>query len=242
MRPTSCIPCTHNMSFLSDLFRKKSVPDAIAAAENEGAKAGGLHKNLRVIDLTALGIAAIIGAGIFSTIGSASYNGGPAVIFLFIFTAVACGFAALAYLYLLLRRFRRADRLDHWLGAHYGIRRGKYNGGGVLVGLFYQLVRQRGLACAGMGANRLRFGPRRLCAGRRPAERRGNDSKFYRYPTGNLAGLDERTPPRRPAHHPRYSRYGDVDPDYGAGVRRHPGLEKRRQSYGIPLCPTDSAA
>ncbi len=97
MRPESRIPCTHNMSFLSDLFRKKSVPDAIAAAESEGAKAGGLHKNLRVIDLTALGIAAIIGAGIFSTIGSASYNGGPAVIFLFIFTAVACGFAALAY-------------------------------------------------------------------------------------------------------------------------------------------------
>ena len=97
MWPESRIPCTHNMSFLSDLFRKKSVPDAIAAAESEGAKAGGLHKNLRVIDLTALGIAAIIGAGIFSTIGSASYNGGPAVIFLFIFTAVACGFAALAY-------------------------------------------------------------------------------------------------------------------------------------------------
>lgn len=85
------------MSFLNDLFRKKSVSDAIATAESEGAAGGGLHKNLRVLDLTAFGIAAIIGAGIFSTIGSASYNGGPAVIFLFIFTAVACGFAAFAY-------------------------------------------------------------------------------------------------------------------------------------------------
>ena len=86
------------MSFLSNIFRKKSVPDAIATAQQEEIHgSGGLDKNLRVIDLTALGIAAIIGAGIFSTIGSASYSGGPAVVFLFIFTAVACGFAAFAY-------------------------------------------------------------------------------------------------------------------------------------------------
>ena len=85
------------MSFLSDLFRKKSIPDAIATAHSETGESGGLQKNLGVLDLTALGIAAIIGAGIFSTIGSASYSGGPAVIFLFIFTAVACGFAAFAY-------------------------------------------------------------------------------------------------------------------------------------------------
>lgn len=78
------------MSFLSNIFRKKSVPDAIATAQQEEIHGtGGLDKNLRVIDLTALGIAAIIGAGIFSTIGSASYSGGPAVVFLFIFTAVA---------------------------------------------------------------------------------------------------------------------------------------------------------
>lgn len=44
-----------------------------------------------------LGIAAIIGAGIFAMVGQASYNGGPGVIFLFIFAAVACGFAALCY-------------------------------------------------------------------------------------------------------------------------------------------------
>lgn len=85
------------MSLLNDLFRKKSIPDAIATAESETGDVAGLHKSLRVVDLTALGIAAIIGAGIFSTIGSASYNGGPAVVFLFIFTALACGFAAFAY-------------------------------------------------------------------------------------------------------------------------------------------------
>ncbi|MEQ1746170.1 MAG: amino acid permease [Saprospiraceae bacterium] len=88
------------MSFFNDLFRKKSVPDAIATAHHESGDADTgprLQKHLGVLDLTALGIAAIIGAGIFSTIGSASYNGGPAVVFLFIFTAFACGFAAFAY-------------------------------------------------------------------------------------------------------------------------------------------------
>lgn len=86
------------MAFLDNLFRKKSIDDAISTAQQEEIHgSGGLDKNLGVRDLTALGIAAIIGAGIFSTIGSASYNGGPAVVFLFIFTALACGFAAFAY-------------------------------------------------------------------------------------------------------------------------------------------------
>ena len=44
-----------------------------------------------------LGIAAIIGAGIFSTVGTAASRGGPAVVLLFAGTAVACGFAALCY-------------------------------------------------------------------------------------------------------------------------------------------------
>jgi len=56
-----------------------------------------LKRKLGVVDLTAFGIAAIVGAGIFSTIGEASYSGGPAVILLFIFTAIACTFAGFAY-------------------------------------------------------------------------------------------------------------------------------------------------
>ena len=56
-----------------------------------------LAKHLGVRDLTAFGIAAIVGAGIFSTIGNASANGGPGVVLLFIFTAVTCSFAAFAY-------------------------------------------------------------------------------------------------------------------------------------------------
>jgi basic amino acid/polyamine antiporter, APA family len=86
-----------DMSWIDNLFRKKNVQDALNAADIEQHGGAGLEKNLRLWDLTALGIAAIIGAGIFSTIGSASYDGGPGVVYLFIFTAVACGFAAFAY-------------------------------------------------------------------------------------------------------------------------------------------------
>lgn len=77
------------------LFRKKKIEDILKSSE-EGHH-GTLAKHLGVRDLTAFGIAAIIGAGIFSTIGKASADGGPGVIFLFIFTAIACSFAAFAY-------------------------------------------------------------------------------------------------------------------------------------------------
>jgi APA family basic amino acid/polyamine antiporter len=81
------------------LFRKKSVETILKdvhLAEGDGV-AGQLKKVLGVRDLTSLGIAAIIGAGIFSTIGRASFAGGPAVALLFVFTAIACVFTALSY-------------------------------------------------------------------------------------------------------------------------------------------------
>jgi len=83
---------------LEQLLRKKSIvkimKDAETGQEEQGAS---LRKTLGVRDLTSFGIAAIIGAGIFSTIGKASADGGPAVIFLFIITAMACSFASFAY-------------------------------------------------------------------------------------------------------------------------------------------------
>ncbi|MFM9009253.1 MAG: amino acid permease, partial [Bacteroidota bacterium] len=78
-----------------NLFRKKSIDQA--TRNHSGSGTSLLKKHLGVRDLTAMGIAAIIGAGIFSTIGSASASGGPGVVFLFIFTAIACGFAAFCY-------------------------------------------------------------------------------------------------------------------------------------------------
>ncbi|MGH2666323.1 amino acid permease [Flavobacterium sp.] len=86
------------MSF-SKLFRKKNVQDILDQVKRNNADDShhSLGKHLTARDLTAFGIAAIIGAGIFSTIGKASADGGPAVIFLFLFTALACSFAAFAY-------------------------------------------------------------------------------------------------------------------------------------------------
>ncbi|MDQ3322109.1 MAG: amino acid permease, partial [Acidobacteriota bacterium] len=52
---------------------------------------------LGVFDLTLMGIAAIVGAGIFAMIGKASNSGGPAIALLFVFTAFAVGFSALCY-------------------------------------------------------------------------------------------------------------------------------------------------
>ncbi|MCW4469889.1 amino acid permease [Flavobacterium sp. MFBS3-15] len=81
---------------LNALFRKKKVEDILNQVDND-EHGHSLGRHLTVRDLAAFGIAAIIGAGIFSTIGKASADGGPAVIFLFLFTALACGFAAFAY-------------------------------------------------------------------------------------------------------------------------------------------------
>ena len=83
---------------LNGLFRKKTVQDILKQVEKNNADGhDALGKHLTARDLTAFGIAAIVGAGIFSTIGKASADGGPAVIFLFLFTAIACSFAAFAY-------------------------------------------------------------------------------------------------------------------------------------------------
>ena len=76
------------------LFRKKSISQAVG---DSGSEHNQLNKVLGVRDLTSFGIAAIIGAGIFSTIGLASANGGPAVSLLFVAVAVACVFTALSY-------------------------------------------------------------------------------------------------------------------------------------------------
>ncbi|HNC49665.1 MAG TPA: amino acid permease, partial [bacterium] len=83
----------------NSLFRTKSIDKIMREAEEgmSDAHTPHLSKTLGVRDLTALGVAAVIGAGIFSTIGAAAYDGGPGVIFLFLITAVTCGFTALCY-------------------------------------------------------------------------------------------------------------------------------------------------
>jgi len=89
---------------LNNYFRKKPLTKILSDAasgysdgENPESGATQLNKVLRVKDLTFMGIAAVIGAGIFSTIGEASFNGGPGVTVLFILTAITCGFSAMCY-------------------------------------------------------------------------------------------------------------------------------------------------
>lgn len=60
-------------------------------------ESGSLKRVLGVRDLTFFGIAAIIGAGIFSSIGEACAAGGPASVYLIVICGVACAFAALCY-------------------------------------------------------------------------------------------------------------------------------------------------
>jgi APA family basic amino acid/polyamine antiporter len=84
---------------MNPLFRRKSLEDcALDIAER-----GGLKRTLNKWHLTALGVGATIGAGIFATTGTAIVGdparpgAGPAIVLSFILTAVACGFAALCY-------------------------------------------------------------------------------------------------------------------------------------------------
>ncbi len=81
------------------LFRRKDI-ESIRRELREvelGPESNRLAKNLTLFDLVCFGIAAIIGAGIFSTIGSAAAAGGPAVSILFVITAITCLFSALCY-------------------------------------------------------------------------------------------------------------------------------------------------
>lgn len=80
----------------SKLYRKKSIEN-ILSANLAGSDHAQMKRDLKVRDLTSFGIAAIIGAGIFSTVGTAAFYGGPAVSLLFFITAIACGFSALCY-------------------------------------------------------------------------------------------------------------------------------------------------
>ena len=84
---------------MSQLFVRKSVADC----EDDLAERGGLKRSLGKWHLTALGVGATIGAGIFATTGTAIVGdplrpgAGPAIIFSFLLTALTCGFAALCY-------------------------------------------------------------------------------------------------------------------------------------------------
>lgn len=85
---------------MRSLFRIKSIDSILLDGEKEEFR---LKRALGSFDVTMLGIGAIIGAGIFATIGTAAAGdfarpgAGPSLIISFVITAIACGFAALCY-------------------------------------------------------------------------------------------------------------------------------------------------
>jgi APA family basic amino acid/polyamine antiporter len=85
---------------MSQLLRVKPLDHLLAEAADPSRR---LKRSLGALQLTALGIGATVGAGIFSSVGTAAAGGaahvgaGPAVTLSFLLTALACGFAALCY-------------------------------------------------------------------------------------------------------------------------------------------------
>ena len=84
----------------SGLFRRKTLDQLVGETADPSQQ---LRRVLGPVQLTLLGVGAIIGAGIFSTVGTAAAGGGehigagPALVLSFVFVAIACGFAALCY-------------------------------------------------------------------------------------------------------------------------------------------------
>ena len=76
------------------LFTKKSIE----GLKVEAGSGSNLRRTLGPLNLTSLGVGAIIGAGIFSITGvAAAQYAGPALVISFIISAIACGFAGLCY-------------------------------------------------------------------------------------------------------------------------------------------------
>ena len=74
---------------------KKSISQLIAESESGEHS---LKKTLTALNLTTLGVGAIIGAGIFVLTGQAAAQyAGPAIIISFIVAGIACAFAGLCY-------------------------------------------------------------------------------------------------------------------------------------------------
>ncbi|BCU80893.1 putative amino acid permease YhdG [Polycladomyces abyssicola] len=76
-----------------DLFRRKSVRTLI----DNSRQSKGLRRELKVWDLTLLGIGAIIGTGIFVLTGTGALKAGPGLMLSFVIAGLACAFSALAY-------------------------------------------------------------------------------------------------------------------------------------------------
>ena len=131
---------------MSSLFAKK--PLSLLLEEMAGENR--LRRVLGPVQLTSLGVGAIIGAGIFVATGSAAHNvAGPSLMLSYVVAGVTCIFAALCYaefasmvpggrlgVHLRVRDARRAVRVDHRLGSRPRVRGRRGDGRQRLVGIF----------------------------------------------------------------------------------------------------------
>lgn len=82
------------MKLPAGLTRTREVADLVSDTAEEGH---ALQKSIGPVGLTALGVGAIIGTGIFVVIGEGAKAAGPAVVLAFVLAAVTCLFSALSY-------------------------------------------------------------------------------------------------------------------------------------------------
>ena len=75
-------------------FATKPVDALVAATEEESHK---LKRSVGLLDLSALGLGAIIGTGIFVILGEAIGDAGPAIVLSFVLAGLTCAFSALSY-------------------------------------------------------------------------------------------------------------------------------------------------
>jgi APA family basic amino acid/polyamine antiporter len=80
---------------MANLFATKSLASLLAEAKETGEHS--LKRTLGVFQLTALGVGAVIGAGIFVMFGLGASMAGPGLMLSFVLSGLGCTFAALCY-------------------------------------------------------------------------------------------------------------------------------------------------
>src|SRR3977135_3501218 len=80
---------------MTDLFAKKSIDQLVQEAGESGEHS--LKRTLGVVQLTALGVGAVIGAGIFVMAGLGAHYAGPGLMLSFVLSGMGCAFAGLCY-------------------------------------------------------------------------------------------------------------------------------------------------
>src|SRR5580700_817772 len=130
---------------MANIWARKSTAELLnEAAEGDGinGEVRALRRTLSALNLIALGVGGIIGAGIFVLTGhAAAANAGPAIVLSFILGAIACGFAGLCYAEMastfpVAGSATMGECLDYLLGFGARIRSRRAHGCNRLVGLF----------------------------------------------------------------------------------------------------------